>query len=436
MLKLNDNKLKIPTIASGLDKCKWPIIKQIIFNEFQNSNIKIIICHKQGSTNITNNWKTYEHEQLLHVTHAFKENKFMDETIKTHLNDKVNTDIQNIFKNFKPGENVQGDGNCGIHALFNALNDGQENKINSISNILEILGLQKLPSYWWADDELASLANHFRHDTYIFNDTDKTAIIYKNNNDKDRPSIVLYNTNNNTHWIPGTKSTKPPSKIPINYSIFDQIIPLQTIINKINKHITTSNILIDNTNTNTTYIDNKNNCNLGPKKENEKCDIHFNINKVIKPTTGSKQTIADSEGTHLNISDNLSLEQHKQVVNLLQEFIHLFTTDTSKVKPANIKPCEIKLKPNFKDPKFNAPHRISPQQRDELKIQLNKLLDANIIRPIISKFAAPAFLVKKKEKGSYNLVFSYIDLNERVKTDQYPIPRTADLLRALEGLLT
>ncbi|KAL4153869.1 hypothetical protein QTP88_001702 [Uroleucon formosanum] len=76
---------------------------------------------------------------------------------------------------------------------------------------------------------------------------------------------------------------------------------------------------------------------------------------------------------------------------------------------------------------------VSPQQREELKIQLDKLLDANIIRPIISKLAAPAFLVKKKEKGSYRLVVSYKELNDRVETDQYPLPRTTDLLRALEG---
>jgi len=70
------------------------------------------------------------------------------------------------------------------------------------------------------------------------------------------------------------------------------------------------------------------------------------------------------------------------------------------------------MKENYKDPKFHAPHRVSPQQRDELKTQLDKLKKANIIRPIISKFTAPAFLVKKKEKGSYRLVVSYKELNE------------------------
>jgi len=76
---------------------------------------------------------------------------------------------------------------------------------------------------------------------------------------------------------------------------------------------------------------------------------------------------------------------------------------------------------------------VLPQRRTELEGQINKLLKANIVKPIISKFAAPAFLVKKKEVGSYHLVVSYKELNDRVECDQYPIPRIADLFRALEG---
>lgn len=91
------------------------------------------------------------------------------------------------------------------------------------------------------------------------------------------------------------------------------------------------------------------------------------------------------------------------------------------------------MKSNCKKPKFNAPHRVSPQQRDELKTHLDKLSKANIIKPIISNFTAPAFLVKKKEKDIYRLEVSYKELNERVEIDQYPLPRTNDLLRALEG---
>lgn len=60
--------------------------------------------------------------------------------------------------------------------------------------------------------------------------------------------------------------------------------------------------------------------------------------------------------------------------------------------------------PNYKEPKFNAPHRVSPELRQELQTQIDKLLLAGIIKPTISKFAVLAFLVKKKEAGSYRLV--------------------------------
>jgi hypothetical protein len=61
------------------------------------------------------------------------------------------------------------------------------------------------------------------------------------------------------------------------------------------------------------------------------------------------------------------------------------------------------------------------------------LYAAGIVKPITSKFASPAFLVKKKDAGSYRIVVSYKELNDRVESDQYPIPRTSDQLRALKN---
>jgi len=95
----------------------------------------------------------------------------------------------------------------------------------------------------------------------------------------------------------------------------------------------------------------------------------------------------------------------------------------------------IKLKNNNSSlTKFNSPHRITPVQREELRIQINKLLDAGIIEHPSSSFAAPAFLVKKKEPGSYRLVVDYKEINDRVIPDNYTLPRTQDLFRAMEGM--
>jgi len=311
-------------------------------------------------------------------------------------------------------------------------------------------------------------------------------MVYAKENDS-RPPIVLYNVNNNTHWIPGTKSIKPSTKIPIKYSYTKNTITIYDLIQKIynyknNKEINNNktkiinninslankkiiqvkeDILIDlspqveslqNKENNVNQVINVNNNNNNHNNpisnaiyneltydkinafNNHKNTFDKKINNIHNNNIPiNKEIIHDNEGTLINISANLSLIEHKQVIELLKDYLHLFTTDTSKVGPANIEPCQIKMKPNYKDPKFNAPHRVSLQQRDELKSQLDKLSEANIIRPIVSKFAAPAFLVQKKEKGSYRLVVSYKELNDRVETDQYPIPRTTDLLRALEG---
>lgn len=421
--KIHDNKIAMPTIATGFDKCNWTIIKQLIYSEFQNTNIKLLICHK-NNFNITNSWKSVEHINIINKIQNYYLNKINNITVN-NTNNTEDEHIKTVFNTHKPGENVPGDGNCGIYAICNALNDGKDNQITSIANILNLFNLTQLPNYWWSDNELASIANHYNHNAYIYDETNKTGIIYKNDKNNENHNIVLYNTNKNTHWIPGTKSIKPSSRIPNKHIIINNITPLEQILKNIKIHMQSNILKIENTDNIQPIMDSK--IILSNKNDNHPINTHNTYN------TNNKELITDNEGTPINISPHLSLNEHKQAVNLIKEFIHLFTTDTANIKAANVKPCEIKMKPNYKDPKFNAPHRVSPQQRDELKTQLNKLSKANIIRPIISKFAAPAFLVKKKEQGAYRLVVSYKELNEKVEIDQYPLPRMNDLLRALEG---
>lgn len=50
MIELNDHTLKSPTIASRLDKWYWLVIKQVIFNEFESSNIKLIVYNNGHSS--------------------------------------------------------------------------------------------------------------------------------------------------------------------------------------------------------------------------------------------------------------------------------------------------------------------------------------------------------------------------------------------------
>ncbi|KAE9523074.1 hypothetical protein AGLY_016528 [Aphis glycines] len=47
----------------------------------------------------------------------------------------------------------------------------------------------------------------------------------------------------------------------------------------------------------------------------------------------TKLSITDYEGTPFSISPNLSIIQHNKVIQLLTEYRHIFTTDTSNIKP-------------------------------------------------------------------------------------------------------
>jgi hypothetical protein len=74
------------TIASVLDKLNWSIVKQLIYAEFQNSNIELYIYHNSYK-NITDNWKSKEHYNVINNTHAFHENK-NDQTKNTQIDYK------------------------------------------------------------------------------------------------------------------------------------------------------------------------------------------------------------------------------------------------------------------------------------------------------------------------------------------------------------
>lgn len=138
MIELNDHTLKIPTIASGSDKKYWLIIKQMIFNKFENFNIKLIIYNGHNSST------TLKHELRLQIMYTLNENQLHDQTTKTHQLNGTHINKQNIYRNSKPGDNIHADGNSGIYALYNAIKNSYENKITFIVNLLNILELQKL----------------------------------------------------------------------------------------------------------------------------------------------------------------------------------------------------------------------------------------------------------------------------------------------------
>ena len=69
-----------------------------------------------------------------------------------------------------------------------------------------------------------------------------------------------------------------------------------------------------------------------------------------------------------------------------------------------------------------TPHRMVPVKVQELKVQLQELLDKGFIRPSTSSWGASVLFSKKKDK-TLQLCIDYRQLNGVTIRNRYPFPR-------------
>ena len=79
-----------------------------------------------------------------------------------------------------------------------------------------------------------------------------------------------------------------------------------------------------------------------------------------------------------------------------------------------------------------TPHRMAPAELQELKVQLQELLDKGFIRPNTSPWAASILLAKKKN-NTLRLCIDYKQLNRVPIKNRYPLLRIDDLFDQLIG---
>jgi len=84
------------------------------------------------------------------------------------------------------------------------------------------------------------------------------------------------------------------------------------------------------------------------------------------------------------------------------------------------------------NPISKEPYRMAPTELEELKKQLQELLDKGLIQPSVSPWGAPVLFVKKKD-GSLRLCMDYRELNRVTVKNKYPLPRIDDLFDQLAG---
>ena len=109
----------------------------------------------------------------------------------------------------------------------------------------------------------------------------------------------------------------------------------------------------------------------------------------------------------------------------------VFPYELPGLPPQRVVDFDIELRPGI-SPISMTPHRMAPVELQELRVQLQELLDKGFIRPSTSPWGAPALFAKKKDK-TLQLCIDYRQLNWVTIKNRYPLPRIDDLFDQLRG---
>ena len=113
------------------------------------------------------------------------------------------------------------------------------------------------------------------------------------------------------------------------------------------------------------------------------------------------------------------------------EYEDVFLDEQLRLPPQRVVDFGIELHPGTSPISMN-PHRMTPVELQELRVQLQKLLDKGFIRPSTSPWGAPVLFAKKKDK-TLRLCIDYKELNRFTINNRYPLPRIEDLFDQLRG---
>jgi hypothetical protein len=90
--------------------------------------------------------------------------------------------------------------------------------------------------------------------------------------------------------------------------------------------------------------------------------------------------------------------------------------------PREVIEHKLGIDPAFK-PIKQKERRYTPDRREAIQLEVNKLLEAGFIRPVdYSIWLANPVLVEKPD-GSSRMCIDYINLNKACPKDEYPLPR-------------
>ena len=131
--------------------------------------------------------------------------------------------------------------------------------------------------------------------------------------------------------------------------------------------------------------------------------------------------------------DHLNVEEYQSLMRSIEANQDRFHVPGDPLEGTNVLKHRIKL---TSDTPINVKqYRLPRSHREELDKQIKEYLDNDIIRPSISPYSNPVFVVPKKPDSDghprWRMVLDFRKLNEITIGDSYPLPLINEILDQL-----
>lgn len=177
-------------------------------------------------------------------------------------------------------------------------------------------------------------------------------------------------------------------------------------------------------------------CFIPTSKPNQN-NIEINFSERIPVTSLLETEISTPplESQNFRIAKNIrtshmNSEEKREILKLCSKFKNIFYNENSDLSFSNN--VKHKIRTKDEEPVYVKSFRHPHHMKKIIQEQIQKLLDDKIIRPSISPYSAPVWIVDKKKDASgqkkYRMVIDYRRLNEKTVEDKYPLPRIEEIL--------
>jgi transposase InsO family protein/site-specific DNA-cytosine methylase len=129
--------------------------------------------------------------------------------------------------------------------------------------------------------------------------------------------------------------------------------------------------------------------------------------------------------------DGWTAEQVSKVCALLLSTQDMFSVNKWDIGQVDLQPFHIQLREGAR-PVADRPYRYSPKLTQLVKVEIDKLLAAGIIRPSMSEWASPVVAVLKPD-GTARITVNFKKLNQMTVVPKIPLPNIDDVLQSLGG---